>query len=70
MANYYHEAREQKRQLKVASEGNRRRAERRAELAAVEVSLALFVAEVCDRARFATSVHLGRHTADGVQTLL
>jgi len=38
MANYYNEAREQKRQLAKASEGNRRRAERRAELAAVEVS--------------------------------
>ena len=37
MANYYNEAREQKRQLKVTSESSRRRAERRAELAAVEV---------------------------------
>lgn len=41
MANYYNEAREQKRQLKVTSESSRRRAERRAELAAVEVRLAL-----------------------------
>ena len=41
MANYYNEAREQKRQLKVTSESSRRRAERRAELAAVEVRLPL-----------------------------
>ena len=41
MANYYNEAREQKRQLKVTSESSRRRAERRAELAAVEVGLPL-----------------------------
>jgi hypothetical protein len=38
MANYYHEARAQKRQLKELGEENKRRAERKAEIAGAQVS--------------------------------
>ena len=37
MANYYHEARAEKRAIKEKTEANKRKAERRAELAGVEV---------------------------------
>ena len=37
MANYYHEARAHVRRLKELSEENKRRAERRAELASAQV---------------------------------
>ncbi len=38
MASYYHEARAEKAKIKAATQENKRRAERRAELATVEVS--------------------------------
>jgi formate-dependent nitrite reductase cytochrome c552 subunit len=43
MANYYHEARAEKRAIKEKTEANKRKAERRAELAGVEVGSSMHV---------------------------
>ena len=64
MANYYHEARAEKRAIKEKTEANKRKAERRAELAGVEVVLGFTQSDPHEDICYALAVPgLARQTA-------